>query len=124
MTTLNKILLSGAAIASCAALIAGGIAARADTAPTTVTAAGITLTSVSVVSPGGAELFPGGAAAQATNASCLICHSADMVLNQPNLTTAAWQGEVIKMIHSYKAPISETDVPAIVNYLTSIKGKP
>ena len=125
MTSLNRTLLSGALMASCVALIVGAIAAHAaDTAPTTVTAAGVTLTSQSAVYPGGADLFPGGAAAQAANANCLTCHSSDMVLNQPDLSKAAWQGEVTKMINFYKAPISATDIPAIVDYLMSIKGKP
>ena len=46
-----------------------------------------------------------------------------MVLNQPNLPRAAWQAEVDKMIHAYKAPVAEQDVPAIVDYLTRTKGK-
>jgi mono/diheme cytochrome c family protein len=124
MTSLNRTRLSGALVASCLALIGGALAVRAATAPATVTAAGVTLTSKSVVYPAGADLFPGGAAAQAINANCLTCHSADMVLNQPDLTRAAWQGEVMKMIKFYNAPISAADVPAIVDYLTNAKGKP
>jgi mono/diheme cytochrome c family protein len=126
MASLNKtILLSGALTASCVALIVGGIAARAaDPALPTVTAAGVTLISKSVVYPADANLFPGGAAAQATNGNCLTCHSAGMVLTQPNLTRAAWQGEVMKMIKFYNAPINEADIPAIVDYLTNTKGKP
>ena len=125
MIALNKVLFSGAVIGSCLALIAGEMAARAaDATPTTVTAAGVTLTSESVVLPGSAELFPGGAAAQATNANCLTCHSVEMVLNQPALSKAAWQAEVTKMIKLYKAPISETDVPAIVDYLANMKENP
>ncbi|HVE22435.1 MAG TPA: sulfite--cytochrome C oxidoreductase subunit B [Acidocella sp.] len=125
MARLNRILLPGALLASCLALIAGGFAARAaDPAPASVTAAGITLTSQSATYPAGADLFPGGAAAQATNANCLTCHSADMILNQPNLTRAAWQGEVMKMIKLYGAPIGTADVPAIVDYLVQTKGKP
>ena len=121
MTSLNRTLL----LASCLALIGGSLAVRAaDTAPPTVTAAGITLTSKSVVYPPGTNLFPGGEAAQAINASCLACHSAGMVLNQPDLTRAAWQGEVMKMIKFYHAPISPADVPAIVDYLANTKGKP
>jgi hypothetical protein len=44
-----------------------------------------------------------------------------MVLNQPVLTKSAWQAEVTKMIQNYKAPVSEGDVPAIVDYLASMK---
>ncbi len=125
MIVLNRVLFSGAVIGSCLVLIAGETAARAaDTTPPTVTAAGVTLTSESVVLPGSAELFPGGTAAQATNANCLTCHSVGMVLNQPPLSKAAWQAEVTKMIKLYKAPISEADVPAIVAYLANMKENP
>jgi mono/diheme cytochrome c family protein len=65
-------------------------------------------------------MFPG-PAADAINNNCLACHSAGMVLNQPALQKSAWQGEVTKMIQSYKAPVSEEDVAAIVDYLASMK---
>ena len=45
-----------------------------------------------------------------------------MVLNQPALPAAGWQAEAEKMIHVYKAPVDEKDVPAIVAYLARIKG--
>ena len=76
-------------------------------APSTVTAAGITLHSVSVDLPGSDRMFPGDAAAEAINNNCLACHSAGMVLNQPNLTRTAWQQEVEKMRAQYKAPVAE-----------------
>ena len=60
--------------------------------------------------------------ADAINNNCLACHSVGMVLNQPALTAAVWQAEVAKMIHVYKAPVDEKDVPAIVDYLTRTKG--
>jgi hypothetical protein len=45
-----------------------------------------------------------------------------MVLNHSNLTKAAWEREVHKMITTYKAPVDEADVPAIVAYLLQNKG--
>jgi hypothetical protein len=45
-----------------------------------------------------------------------------MVLNQPTLPKAAWEAEVAKMRNVYKAPVSESDVPAILDYLVRIKG--
>jgi hypothetical protein len=45
-----------------------------------------------------------------------------MVMNQPALPKAAWQAEVAKMRNLFKAPIAESDVPAIVQYLTAING--
>jgi mono/diheme cytochrome c family protein len=79
--------------------------------------------STTVDLPSGDSLFPGGANADAINNNCLACHSADMVLNQPPLPKAAWEAEVRKMINVYRAPIDEADVPAIVDYLASTKGK-
>src|ERR1700746_1288386 len=72
--------------------------------------------------PSGDSMLPGGTKADAINNSCLACHSADMVLNQPPLPKATWEAEVHKMINVYKAPIDNADVPAIVDYLASTKG--
>ena len=47
-----------------------------------------------------------------------------MILNQPALTKAEWTGEVTKMLHTYKAPVEESDVPAIVAYLANLKVGP
>lgn len=80
------------------------------------------LKSVSVELPTSDIAFPGPANTQAIAANCLSCHSAGMVLTQPDLTRAAWTGIVEKMIHTYKAPIGPSDVPAIVDYLQATKG--
>ncbi len=79
------------------------------------------LKSVSVDLPTSDVDFPG-ANAQAITANCLACHSAGMVLTQPVLSKAAWDGIVEKMIHAYKAPVSQNDVAAIVDYLEATKG--
>ena len=57
------------------------------------------------------------------NANCASCHSASMVLNQPALTEAQWTEEVGKMRNVYKAPVAESDVPAIIAYLTATSAK-
>ena len=80
------------------------------------------ITSTTVELPSGDALFPGGSSADAVNNNCLACHSADMVLNQPALSKSVWESEVLKMIKVYRAPIDESDVPAIVDYLVSMKG--
>jgi len=80
------------------------------------------LKSVSVELPASEVGFPGPANADAISANCLSCHSAGMVLTQPVLPRAAWAGVVDKMIHSYKAPVAEGDVAAIVDYLQATKG--
>lgn len=89
-------------------------------APSTVVGNGVTLRSVSVDFPDPGRMFPGGDQANAINNNCLACHSAGMVLTQPNLSRAAWQNEVDKMRKTYKAPIAEADAPAIVDYLAGL----
>jgi len=52
--------------------------------------------------------------------NCLGCHSADYVQTQPigpKFKRDFWQAEVTKMIKVYGAPIDETDVGKIVDYL-------
>ena len=80
----------------------------------------ITLKSVTVDLPDSDRTFLG-PGSDAINNNCLACHSADMVLNQPVLPKSVWQAEVTKMIQSYKAPVSEEDVAAIVDYLARVK---
>jgi len=81
----------------------------------------IAIKSTSVDLPAGDALFPG-PGADAINNNCLACHSADMVLNQPAFPRATWDAEVRKMINTYKAPVDEKDVGAIVDYLARTKG--
>ena len=52
--------------------------------------------------------------------NCTACHSADYVQIQPRgpkFKRDFWQAEVTKMIKVYGAPIDETDVGKIVDYL-------
>ena len=81
----------------------------------------IVLKSDSIDLPDRGVMFPG-PGSDVVNNNCLACHSAGMVLNQPALTAAAWQAEAEKMIHVYKAPVDEKDVPEIVDYLVRTKG--
>jgi sulfite dehydrogenase (cytochrome) subunit B len=51
---------------------------------------------------------------------CQACHSADYISTQPPREGKAfWQSEVQKMIKVYKAPIPESDVAVIVDYLAA-----
>jgi hypothetical protein len=104
-------------------VISSAQAQQTPSAGTTVTAAGVTLRSVSVDLPLSERIFPGGAEADAINNNCLSCHSASMVLHQPALPRSTWLQLVEKMRSQYKAPVAEQDVPAIVSYLTSHKGR-
>ena len=84
-------------------------------------AAALALKPLSVKLPQSDRSFSGPDAA-AINGNCLGCHSADMVLNQPDMPKAAWAAEVAKMMNAFKAPVNKADVPAIVDYLARVKG--
>jgi cytochrome c553 len=86
-----------------------------------VTGGGVTLHSVNLNFPDSDSTFPGGAAADAINNDCLICHSAGMVLDQASLSRAGWQGIVEQMHNDFKAPFAAQDGPAIVDYLVNLK---
>ncbi len=94
----------------------------AAAAPSSVAAAGFTLTSTAVDLPSSERMFPPGPGMDVAQQNCTACHSVGMVMNQPSLPAAAWDGEVHKMLAAYKAPVDPADVPAIVAYLASIKG--
>jgi cytochrome c5 len=66
--------------------------------------------------------LPEGPGRDVVQNNCFTCHSAGMILTQPPLAKAAWEAEVTKMRNVYKAPVDEKDVPAIVEYLTAVKG--
>ena len=80
------------------------------------------LKSMKFTLPDSNEVLPPGNGADVANANCLVCHSAGMVMNQPALPRAAWEAEVNKMRNVYKAHVDDSNVGAITDYLTSIKG--
>ncbi|HWX48508.1 MAG TPA: cytochrome c [Roseomonas sp.] len=72
-----------------------------------------------------AELAPG-PGQDLAQANCAACHSADYISTQPRNQRdprAFWTAEVTKMRHVYGAPIEESDVKAIVDYLVAAYGK-
>jgi cytochrome c5 len=79
----------------------------------------LTLKSDSIDVPDRGTMFTG-PGADVVNNNCLACHSAGMILTQPPLSEATWKAEAEKMIHVYKAPVDEKDVPAIVEYLAKL----
>ena len=55
---------------------------------------------------------------EAAQSNCVACHSADYIAMQPpKKGKAFWEAEVTKMIKTYGAPIKESDVKAIADYL-------
>lgn len=90
----------------------------------TMQVAGVQLRSVGFDFPSSDRTFPDGPGVELITNNCQSCHSPGMILSQPPLTKAEWNGEVTKMLHTYKAPVSENDVAAIVTYLASLKPPP
>ena len=65
----------------------------------------------------------GGTQATLVELRCSTCHSLDYILmNSPFLTRTAWEAEVRKMMKAMGAPIPESDVAPIVDYLTQYYG--
>jgi len=70
--------------------------------------------------PEEASKFRDGPNLEIAQNNCTACHSADYIRTQPpKKGQAFWAAEVNKMIKTYKAPIAETDVKEIVEYLDS-----
>jgi len=74
--------------------------------------------------PDGTQLkpspLPGYEKAQA---NCVACHSAEYMLYQPATAARAyWEAMVKRMQQVFKAPITDADMPAIVDYLVKTYG--
>ena len=70
--------------------------------------------------PGENAEFAPGPGVESARSSCGACHSADYISTQPSRKGKAfWQAEEQKMIKVFKAPIAESDIPAIVDYLAA-----
>ena len=54
---------------------------------------------------------------------CITCHSYRYIEMQPAFPEKTWTKIVDKMVHTFGAPIPDSSVKNIVNYLVAIKGK-
>ena len=81
-----------------------------------------TLKSVSLTFPKDTTPLPDGPNVAVVRNNCTGCHSPSMILYQPTMPKAGWEAEVNKMKNVYKAPLDPKDMPAIVDYLTAVKG--
>ncbi len=59
----------------------------------------------------------------AFSTNCLICHSAAYIQNQPDFPEKTWSAIVTKMQKTFGAPVPDSSVNGIVQYLVAIKGK-
>ncbi len=54
------------------------------------------------------------------SAKCGLCHSADYVnLQPPGMSVAQWTSEVTKMQRAFGAPIEDSEIEPLANYLAS-----
>ena len=56
---------------------------------------------------------------EVARANCMICHSTDYVVRQPQGDAKQWQALVTKMIKVFGAPIAPENEKTIVEYLSS-----
>ena len=78
---------------------------------------------ISITLPADTTTLPPGPNVELATATCLACHSADLITNQPRLTRAQWTANVEKMVTVYKANIDAKAVGPIVDYLVAMQGK-
>jgi hypothetical protein len=72
--------------------------------------------------PAETAAFTPGPSLDVVKKNCTGCHSADYIATQPRgpeFKQNFWKAEVNKMIQTYGAPIPETDVDRIVEYLAA-----
>jgi mono/diheme cytochrome c family protein len=77
---------------------------------------------ISYVLPEETATFKPGPNLEAVQNNCTACHSADYIKTQPEgpkFKKDFWQAEVTKMIKVYGAPIEDSDVSKIVDYLAA-----
>ena len=78
-------------------------------------------TKVTVQLPTNVTLLPAGQGAEIANSQCLICHSADMVLYQPDRTQEQWKETINQMRTAYGAPLPTEQVDVLATYLSQLK---
>ena len=85
-----------------------------------VSGGGVTLVSDSITLPDEAAALPDTPGSALITANCTACHSAEMILTQPQLNAEKWQATIDKMRGVYKAPIAPADDTALIAALTAL----
>ncbi len=121
----SKLRIIGAtAVALAVLLVAGTAQVHADNPNSTLEKArspsDARWSKVSVELPASVTQFPDGEGAVIANSQCLICHSADMVLRQPERTQEEWKATINKMRTAYGAPLPAEQVDALAAYLSRL----
>ncbi|MFM7348257.1 MAG: cytochrome c [Erythrobacter sp.] len=78
---------------------------------------------VSITLPDDPNVLPEGPGREVVLENCTACHSATMLLQQPRIDRAKWEGLVTKMREVYKAPVDAQAVPQIVDYMLAVQAR-
>jgi cytochrome c5 len=68
--------------------------------------------------------LPAGPHRPLVQSACNLCHSAQLILNQPHFPMKKWEETIHKMVANYGAPLSESEQKEILEYLAVIRGMP
>ena len=98
-----------------AILPALALLAACDSAPTA------TFADASITLPDDPVDLPEGPGREAVLANCTACHSPSTMLQQPKIPREKWESIAKKMIETYKAPVDEAAIPAIVDYMVFVQ---
>ena len=69
------------------------------------------------------ELFSERQGEQEFKARCITCHTLRYIEMQPPFPRKTWEKIVDKMVKNFGAPIPDSSVKVIVDYLVTVKGK-
>jgi hypothetical protein len=67
--------------------------------------------------------FKSGPGVQLMQKNCLTCHSVEYVGTQPRMPRKYWEATVKKMRDKFGAPIPDSDISTLVDYLTTNYGE-
>lgn len=67
--------------------------------------------------------FPPGKGSELFASYCLTCHSTEYISTQPQLPRKFWEATVVKMKDKFGAPLPDTSIQELTDYLTIHFGK-
>jgi hypothetical protein len=66
--------------------------------------------------------LPPGPHREAFHVACTVCHSTQLVLNQPPFPAKKWEEVVVKMVRTYGAPVGPAQQAEVLEYLSAVRG--
>ena len=124
----KRFLLTAAALAA-ASLVAGSRPSTAADAPAQAAAPAVVPATEtdgvrSITLPTPPVELPEAPGRNLIAANCIICHSPSYIMMQPRFPRKVWEASVDKMRKTFGAPVPESLVPEIVDYLMAVRGAP